>query len=417
MNDLLPEDSSDYVQQPSEKRVYTVSEITREIKHTLEGDFSGLWIEGEVSNFKRHTSGHLYFSLKDADAQIAGVMWRGRNQNMLFQPHDGMKVLAFGNLTVYERQGKYQLDVIRLQPAGLGDLQLAFEALKKKLHSEGLFSQDVKKPIPSFPQRIGVITSASGAAFHDIVSVISRRYPPVQLILKPVKVQGEGAAEEIAEAIKEMNIFGEIDVIIVGRGGGSLEDLWAFNEEVVARAVYQSGIPVISAVGHEIDFSICDFAADVRAPTPSAAAEIAVPNLTDLKYTVGHFRDRMIKTMQDRIKNYQERLSLFLRSYGFRWPADRIRENRLRLDDLARSVERSLVHCLETYKADISTFQKNLASLNPAAVLGRGYSITTRISDRKIVRKSSQINKQDKVRIKFAEGSARSVIESVEPMK
>jgi len=415
MSDLLPEDNSDHFQQPSEKRVYSVSEITREIKFVIEGDFSALWIEGEISNFKRHTSGHLYFSLKDADAQIAGVMWRGRNQNLLFQPHDGMKVMAFGNLTVYERQGKYQLDVIRLQPAGLGDLQLAFEALKKKLQNEGLFSPELKKPIPPFPQRIAIVTSASGAAFHDIVSVISRRFPPAQLILRPVKVQGEGAAEEIAGAIHELNSFGNIDVMIVGRGGGSLEDLWAFNEEPVARAVYASKIPVISAVGHEIDFSICDFTADVRAPTPSAAAELAVPNISDVIFTIGHYKERMIKNMQNRIHNNHDRLMMLLRSYGFRWPEDRIRENRLRLDDQARSIERSLEHRLEGYRTNIEGFTKNLKSLNPSAVLERGYSITTRVLDQKVVRKASQINKKDEIHIQFAEGSANSVVESVNP--
>ncbi|HEX9934313.1 MAG TPA: exodeoxyribonuclease VII large subunit, partial [bacterium] len=246
-------DAVDSGMQPSEWRVYTVAEITREIRFHLEPRFTALWIEGEISNCKRHTSGHLYFSLKDAEAQISCVMWKGRNQGLLFRPEDGMKVLAFGNVTVYERQGKYQLDVAALRPSGMGELQLAFEALKRKLADEGLFDPDRKKPIPAFPETVGIVTSSTGAALHDIVSIASRRFPSVQLILRPVKVQGDGAAEDIAQAVREFNVFNRVDVLIVGRGGGSLEDLWAFNEEAVARAVAASRIPVVSAVGHEID--------------------------------------------------------------------------------------------------------------------------------------------------------------------
>ncbi|HFE62791.1 MAG TPA: exodeoxyribonuclease VII large subunit, partial [Caldithrix sp.] len=248
-----------------EKRVYTVSDLTREIKQVLESSFPRLWVEGEISNLKRHSSGHLYFTLKDSNSQLNCAMWRFRVGQLLFQPQDGMKVLVEGDVQVYERGGYYQLIVNQIQPAGIGDLQLAFEQLKKKLHAEGLFDESHKKRLPQFPERIGVVTSPTGAAIRDIVSVVSRRFPGVQLIINPVRVQGETAKEEIAQAIREFNEYGKVDVLIVGRGGGSLEDLWAFNEEVVARAIFDSKIPVISAVGHEIDYSISDFVADRRA--------------------------------------------------------------------------------------------------------------------------------------------------------
>jgi len=261
-----------------EEKIYTVSELTREIKQVLETGFPCLWVEGEISNFKRHSSGHLYFTLKDENSQIRCAMWRYRANDLIFRPEDGMKVLVQGNLQVYEPGGYYQIIVQQVQPAGVGELQLAFEQLKKKLYAEGLFDEAHKKPIPIFPERIGVITSPTGAAIRDIISVITRRFPIAQIILAPVRVQGPGAKEEIVQAIQDFNEFGEVDVLIVGRGGGSLEDLWAFNEEVVARAIFTSKIPIISAVGHEIDFSISDFVADRRAPTPSAAAEMAVPD-------------------------------------------------------------------------------------------------------------------------------------------
>ena len=271
-----------------EKNVITITELTRQIKFSLESSFPRVWVEGEISNFKQHTSGHLYFTLKDEGAQLSALMWRSRVANLTFQPEDGMKVIARGSITVYPPRGNYQLDVDQIQPLGLGELQLAFERLKQKLDAEGLFDAEHKKPIPEFPECIGLVTSETGAALQDIRSVLSRRHPSVEVVLAPVRVQGAGAAEEIADAIKYLNQYGGIDVLIVGRGGGSLEDLWAFNEEVVARAIYASKIPIISAVGHEIDFSIADFVADLRAPTPSAAAELVVRDRTELLEDIGN---------------------------------------------------------------------------------------------------------------------------------
>lgn len=248
------------------KNVLTVTELTKQIKLSLETSFSRIWVQGEISNFKQHTSGHLYFTLKDEGAQLSAVMWRSRVPYLTFPVEDGMKVIARGSITVYPPRGNYQIDIEQMQPVGLGELQVALERLKQKLAKEGLFDSAHKKPIPEFPECIGIITSETGAALQDIRSVLSRRHPSVGVILIPVHVQGVGAAEEIADAIGRMNRYGNVDVLIVGRGGGSLEDLWAFNEEIVARAIYASKIPIISAVGHEIDFSIADFVADLRVP-------------------------------------------------------------------------------------------------------------------------------------------------------
>ncbi len=414
MSETVFEDGVNSREQPSERRVYSVSEITREIKLHLENQFPGLWIEGEMSNLKRHASGHLYFSLKDQDAQLACVMWRGRNASLPFQPQDGMKVLAFGDVTLYERQGKYQLDVAILRPSGVGDLQMAFEALKKRLADEGLFDADRKRPIPAFPEWIGIVTSPTGAALRDIVSVASRRFPPAQLILRPVKVQGPGAAEDIVEAIREFNTYGRADVLIVGRGGGSMEDLWAFNEESVARAVFSSDIPVISAVGHEIDFSICDFVADLRAPTPSAAAELAVPDRNELAQSIAAWKNGMARSVLDRIRKHADRIRVFKRSYAFRRPRDLIREKKLELDDLFRRCETLVDRKIQGMKAEHEKHRETLMALNPEAVLRRGYSITTRTRDGKVVYGSDELSQDESVRIRFFRGSVKSRIETIE---
>ncbi len=414
MRDFFSQQNNSRTDKSAPGRIYTVSEVTREIRTTLEEKFPTLWVEGEISNLKKHSSGHLYFSLKDPEAQISCVMWRGRNQQLLFQPQDGMKVHLFGNLTVYERQGRYQLDVYQIRPAGIGELQLAFEAMKRRLAEEGLFLPQHKQALPDFPQNIGIVTSPTGAAIRDIVSVISRRYPSVNLILTPVRVQGEGAAAEISQAIGDFNVYGNVDVIIVGRGGGSLEDLWAFNEEIVARAIFQSKIPIVSAIGHEIDFSISDFVADVRAPTPSAAAEIVVKNREELIQNIYTWTDRLLRNLENRIIRYREKIDAFQRSYGFRWPQDRIRENKLHIDDLTKNMETILFHRLENKHAEVERFLGKLQSLNPANVLNRGYSITTRVSDNFVLTRASDVVKDDKVRIRFSEGSIKGIVEEIE---
>ncbi|MBN2105690.1 exodeoxyribonuclease VII large subunit [bacterium] len=399
---------------PSDRRVYSVSDLTREVKLTLENHFPPVWVEGEISNFKRHSSGHFYFSLKDEYAQLSCTMWRGRNQGLLFNPEDGMKVLAMGNMTVYERQGRYQLDVMLMQPAGIGELQMAFESMKQRLKEEGLFDSEYKQSLPEFPQRIGIVTSPTGAAIRDIVSVVHRRFPGVQIILYPVRVQGSGAAEEIAQAIDTFNEYGGVDVLIVGRGGGSLEDLWAFNEEIVARAIFKSSIPVISAVGHEVDFSISDFVSDVRAPTPSAAAELVVRDREDLHHMLSFHALRMWRFLQRKISIEKERVTAIKHRYAFRQPLDCVRENRLRMDEIHRSMERSYQHRLEEEILNVSRLKARLRALNPRGVLDRGYSITTRIRDGAVLRGSKETEVQEHLRIQLAKGAVRTVVEEVE---
>src|SRR5436309_11838046 len=272
---------------PKTAKVLTVSELTRSIRGTLETKFGAVWVQGEISNYKLHPSGHQYFTLKDQRAQIGCVIWRDTMAPLRQPLADGAQVQVYGTVTVYETRGQYQLSVQILQPRGVGLLQARFEALKRKLQSEGLFAPERKRPLPKFPQRIGIVTSPSGAAIRDMLNVLRRRAPWLQILISPVRVQGTGAAQEIAVAIRELatpnQAFAPVDLIVVARGGGSIEDLWEFNEEIVARAIFHSAVPVVSAVGHEIDFTICDFAADLRAPTPSAAAELIVPDVVDLR--------------------------------------------------------------------------------------------------------------------------------------
>ncbi|RMD96216.1 MAG: exodeoxyribonuclease VII large subunit, partial [Calditrichaeota bacterium] len=300
----------------TEEKYYTVSELTREIKILLETRIPEVWVEGEISNFTHHSSGHMYFLLKDEHAQISCVMWRSRNNTLFFTPQDGMKIIVRGRITVYEKRGNYQLEVLQLHPAGVGELQLAFEQLKNRLRKEGLFDPAHKKPIPPYPERIGIVTSPTGAAIRDMIHILQRRFPPVEIILNPVRVQGEGAAVEIAQAIDQFNRYGQVDVLIVGRGGGSLEDLWAFNEEIVARAIFRSQIPVISAVGHEVDFSISDFVADLRAPTPSAAAELVVRNREEILAHLQKDLQKMTNGMLELIRTHRKRLQHIASGYA-----------------------------------------------------------------------------------------------------
>lgn len=395
-----------------EKKIYTVSTLTREIKELLEMSFPRLWVEGEISNLKFHSSGHIYFTLKDEGAQINCALWRFRSNQLLFRPQDGMQILVEGEVQVYEKGGNYQLIVHQMQPAGVGALQLAFEQLKKKLQAEGLFDEQHKKPLPAYPERIGIITSPTGAAIRDIVSVIRRRFPAVQLILFPARVQGAGAAEEIAQAIQSMNEYGEIEVLIVGRGGGSLEDLWAFNEEIVARAIFESKIPIISAVGHEVDFSIADFVADRRAPTPSAAAEMAVKDRLELAGVVNYYQERLGNALKKLISEYQERINAYRSSYAFRKPEDFVLQKMQRVDDLQKLITMSLNHSLALKTQHLQRLGKHLNALNPNAILNRGYSITYK--DGKIVKDVKQLRLQDMVKVKLARGEFSSQVKATE---
>ena len=387
----------------TEKNVVTITELTRQIKQSLETSFPRMWVEGEISNFKHHTSGHLYFTLKDEGAQLSAVMWRSRVANLTFPPEDGMKVIARGSITVYPPRGNYQIDVEQIQPIGIGELQIAFERLKQKLAAEGLFDPAHKKPIPEFPERIGVITSETGAALQDIRSVLSRRHPSVEVILASVRVQGVGAAEEIAEAIEQMNRYGDIDVLIVGRGGGSLEDLWAFNEERVARAIYASGIPIISAVGHEIDFSIADFVADLRAPTPSAAAELVVRDRTELLEDIGNLCYTMRGAIDTQMSSFRERVASLLTSYSFNRPRDLVREFSQRVDEFDRSLGFSFNHIARAAHQRYDSLRYQLQALNPHGVLKRGYSIVRK--EGRIVSSARFLHRGDEAEIQFHDGT------------
>jgi len=396
----------------SQDKIYTVSEITREIKRVIHEGFPTIWIEGEVSGYKRHTSGHHYFTLKDSGAQISCAMWKLSASRLTFQPEDGMKVQAWGNLEVYEPAGRYQLIVVTLRPSGVGDLQRAFEALVKKLQTEGLFDLERKRSLPRYPEVIGLVTSADGAALHDMRTVAARRWPGIELVLAPVRVQGAGAAEEIAAAIEAFNREGRADVLIIGRGGGSLEDLWAFNEEIVARAVFRSRIPVVSAVGHEVDLTISDLVADVRAPTPSAAIELVLPDRTEVAEQVDSLAMRVTARRSEMIRHLRSRLLLLARHWALREPHNLVNLASQRVDELKSRLESGSKKTIQARRDDLSRLRELLAAYRPQAVLERGYSIV-RDSKGLIVRDATLLNIGAHVNLAFAHGSATAEVKHV----
>ncbi len=392
----------------TEKNVLTVTELTRRIKQSLEQAYPRVYLQGEISNFRQHTSGHLYFTLKDEGAQISAVLWRSRAALLMFQPQDGMKVIARGSITVYPPRGNYQIDVDQLQPLGIGELQLAFERLKQQLAAEGLFDEAHKKPLPEYPERIGIITSETGAALQDMRSVLARRFPAVEVVLRPVQVQGVGAADDIAEAIEDMDRYGEVDVLIIGRGGGSLEDLWAFNEEKVARAIYASRIPTVSAVGHEIDFSIADFVADLRAPTPSAAAEMVVRDRADILDVLRNICYTMRANLEDRVQEGRGTVQTILNSYSFNRPFDMVRQYGQRVDELDRTLGTSFSHRLRLDLQRHQAVRDRLEALHPASVLKRGYSMVRK--DGKIISSAHKLKEGDRATIQFYDGDVPTTV-------
>jgi len=394
-------------------KIYKVSEITREIKNLLEQSYPTLWVEGEISNYTLHSSGHRYFSLKDENAQIRCVLFRWEGKRLAFEPQDGMKVYALGNLTVYEKSGQYQLSVIRLHPLGIGELELGFQQLKERLYNEGLFDDAHKKPIPEYPQAIGVVTSPTGAAIRDIINIIRRRDPGVRIILNPVRVQGEGAAEEVVQAIKDFNEYKKVDLLIVGRGGGSLEDLWAFNEEVVARAIYNSKIPVISAVGHEVDFTIADFVADLRAPTPSAAAELAVKNRIEVFKEVKNLFKTLISTQRLIVEDYKSRINSARESYGFRRAIDLIAQKAQRADELLRGLLKEIKNYFDSKKKSLSLVSGKLNALSPLAVLERGFSLTRKLPEMEIIKDAGSLRLKDEIEVKFLRGKIEAEVKKI----
>ena len=394
--------------------ILSITELTHRVRRSLEDEFDHVAVVGEVSNLRRPASGHLYLTLKDAGAQIAAVLWRSTAMRLRFDLEDGMEVVATGALTVYEPRGTYQIIISSIRPKGLGALQLAFLQLKDKLEKEGLFRPEHKKPLPYLPSCVGVVTSSSGAAIHDILTVISRRFPPAHVVLRPVRVQGQGAAAEVAQAIADFNEWGGADVLIIGRGGGSLEDLWAFNEEAVARAIHASRIPTISAVGHEIDVTIADFVADRRALTPSEAAEIVLPKLEDLIETLDGLRGRLGAALRARLDLARERLRRLRASYAFRAPLDRIRLHEQRLDELGSAATLAIRRRLESCRERLATAAGRLGALSPLRVLERGYSITRRLDDGRVVRRASQVNPGQPIESILHEGRLVSRVEPPE---
>jgi len=406
-------DSFDSRSAEQKQETLTVSDLTQQIKILLETGLAPVWLTGEISNFKRHTSGHFYFSLKDENAQIPCVMWAGRNRNLYFLPQDGMQVLAHGQVTVYEKRGYYQLEVWQMQPAGVGALQMAFEQLKRRLRTEGLFDEAHKKPLPEFPNTVGIVTSPTGAAIRDLVSVLRRRWPAIEIVLRPVRVQGEGAAEEIAAAIAEFNEYKKVDVMIIGRGGGSLEDLWAFNEEKVARAIFASKIPVVSAVGHEIDSSISDFVADVRAATPSAAAELVAPDAAEVRRQLQYLGHKLLLHLRRFVQIQRERLNRLASSYGLRQPLDLARQRSQQLDDLQRRMLLAMQNRLEVCKQQLQAKEQRLRALSHQSILQRGFAIVYRAPDQTLIHEARELQVDERIHIQFSVGSADAKVEKV----
>ncbi|MGD0651142.1 MAG: exodeoxyribonuclease VII large subunit [Verrucomicrobiia bacterium] len=440
-------------------QVLTVTELTRKIRSLLEDNFPSVWVEGEVSDLRTPSSGHMYFNLKDANSQLAAVLFRNAASSVNFKLKDGLRVLAFGDISVYEKHGQYQIIVRQLVPKGIGELQLAFERLKQQLAKEGLFDPARKKSIPALPQCIGLVTSPTGAAIRDFLNVIGRRFPNVHIIINPVRVQGEGAAQEIADAIDQFNALHAshaltLDVLVVTRAGGSLEDLWAFNEEVVARALARSKIPTISAVGHEIDFTIADFVADLRAPTPSAAAELVVKAKDEFAARMREYQRRLEKDLRLQVGEARQRLMTLATSYVFRQPAELIRQYQQQVDDLRHRLSQATAAALSSQRArletagekfrllspqaQVSNWKQRLEAnsrrfesassrslreighrlrqastklelLSPKSTLERGYSIT-RTADGRIVKTVKTVKVGDQIRTLVADGEFGSVV-------
>ena len=444
---------------PRDDKPLSVTELTRRIKLLLEREVGAVWVAGEISNWRVAASGHAYFTLKDAQAQIDAVMWKGSLSRVRFEPENGLEVLAQGQVTVYEKQGRHQLVVADMQPRGLGALQLQFERLKARLQAEGVFDPAAKKPLPLLPRTIGIVTSPTGAAIRDMLNVIGRRFASVRVVLAPARVQGDGAAAEIAEGIRRLDAFG-VDVMIVGRGGGSLEDLWPFNEEAVARAVHAARTPVISAVGHETDFTLCDFAADLRAPTPSAAAELVVREQAALLERVTGAHRRVLRAVRRTAEGARMRLDRAARHYLLQRPDELLREARQEADNLrdrlAAAVTERLALCarrrdraahalaLQSPEQRLGRMRERRAAaaallarrgaaltdarrqalraaagrlnaLSPLGILERGYALAWTLPERGLVRDAAALSVSDRLELRFGRGTAEVTVETIRP--
>jgi exodeoxyribonuclease VII large subunit len=442
-----------------EQRYLSVNALTKYIKRKFDVDphLRDIHVRGEISNFKQHSSGHMYFTLKDEKARILAVMFSSQSRTMKFKPENGMKVIVKGEISVYEPSGQYQIYIKEMRPDGIGELFLAYEQLKQSLELEGLFAIETKKTIPLYPRTVGVITSPTGAAIRDVITTIKRRYPIANILVFPALVQGDNAAPSIANAIAKANSMNEIDVLIVGRGGGSIEELWAFNEELVARAIFSSTIPIISAVGHETDFTIADFVADLRAPTPTGAAELAVPHIEELLDRVLQRQSRLLRTMKGKFEFEKERLNRVQKSYAFRYPhrlyeqkleqvdkltellvrgtsrltfikkgqheilhkrlqrnhpSESLREAQKRLDLTDKDMKRAMHQVLSKKQSDFERILSTLGALSPLKIMERGYSLAYS-EDNRLVKSINQITINERVQIQLTDGSLFCKVENI----
>lgn len=395
--------------------VLSVSQINYYLKSIFDYDenLKNIYVTGEISNFTNHyRSGHFYFTLKDETSAIKAVMFRQYAQNIRFEPYDGLRVLVRCSVSVFERDGVYQLYVTDMQPDGLGELNLAYEQLKEKLGKEGLFSPEYKKPIPKYPERIAVVTSPTGAAVQDIINVISRRYPCCELMIVPVHVQGDQSAGEIVKALRRINLLKCADTIILGRGGGSIEDLWSFNEETVARAIFESEIPIISAVGHETDYTISDFVSDLRAPTPSAAAELATPDVRSLLGEVAYFEQAISKSVSDKISDFEYMLKDYANTLFLYSPENELKVRRDKISEYKTELEQTLKRTLERKVIELSAMSGKLDALSPLKTLARGYGVVFDEND-KHVDSAKKLKTNQKIKLRMKDGSAICTVDEV----
>lgn len=398
----------------SDNNILSVTELNLYIKRVFENDLllSSITIKGEISNFKHHSTGHMYMSLKDETGVIRAVMFRYAASSLDFKPENGMKVIVRGRVSVYERDGQYQIYIDRMQRDGLGEKHLAFEKLKAKLNEEGLFDQKFKKPLPKYPRKIGIVTAPTGAAIRDILNILSRRFKYSDVVLYPVLVQGENAADSIVEAIEFFNRENYVDVMIIGRGGGSIEDLWAFNEEIVARAVFKSEIPVISAVGHEIDFTISDFVADLRAPTPSAAAELVVPDKNELLEKFNNVLIRMNNCVKQSVEKKRLTLKYFEDNSALKNISLKINEKRMHIDSLYTDFENVIFNIINEKKKQLSIQVSKLEGLSPLGTLLRGFSLSFK-ADGGLIKSVLDVNVSDRIDIKLSDGTVTAIAEKI----
>jgi exodeoxyribonuclease VII large subunit len=397
---------------PDSRQILSVTQLTGLIKDVVEDSFPYLWVTGEISNFKRPSSGHCYFTLKDANAQLRAVIWRNVAAGLKFELDDSLSVVCQGSLEVYPPQGSYQLVVQQIVPQGIGALELALQQLRAKLAAEGLFDKERKRELPLFPRTIAIVTSPSGAAVHDFLQIVTRRWRDVRVIVVPVRVQGTGAAAEIAAAIDQVNQLNlPIDVLVVGRGGGSLEDLWCFNEEPVVRAIFRSRIPVVSAVGHEIDVTLADLVADVRALTPSEAAERVVPDRLEILQHLEHLHRRQVNALQSRLRQIRMRLARLETARSLARPFERVQYLSHQLDELDARLNRSIRHLVEKADRKVALQAGRLQSLSPLAVLARGYTVTFRKEDSAVVRRTQDVRAGDRLVTRLIDGQVVSQVE------